>query len=143
MFKKITSNRDPERTVWSEISTEFHPYINKTNNGFAVIIKKYPKQIFGSMLILICISAVLALTVLRPDPVSLSIYDNTKKSVTEAEVMKTSTGFLGSLEMLQRVMRLQNEVSSILEKTELTDADSLQLERKMKEIESIESTILK
>lgn len=143
MFRKIHSKRDPEKTIWEEINNEFHPYFSKANQGMAFVLKKYPKQIYVAMLILICISAVLAATVLRPEPVNLSMYPNISKPTIDKQQSSPSNGFLDNLDLLQQTLKLEGEVKEILDKPTLSLEDSLVLENKIKELEAINSQVIK
>lgn len=143
MFRKIRSKRDPERSIWNELGNEFNPYLKKVDSGFILIIQKYPKHIFTGMLILIIVSAVLAATVLRPEPVSLSMYSDNSKATQQNMKQSASGNFFNSLNLLQETLTLQEDIKKILDQPELSANDSLLLERKIHELELIESEITK
>ena len=68
MFQKIRSNRDPEKTIWSEVHPIVSPYFSKANAGFSSILKKEGKVIYAGMIVLIIVSTVLSFFVLdTPD----------------------------------------------------------------------------
>src|ERR1700709_2471955 len=68
MFKKITSDRDPKDTVFSEIKKEFRPYFNKAGTFLKRCAERYPVFLFWMMVINITLSIILVCTVYHPKP---------------------------------------------------------------------------
>jgi hypothetical protein len=56
MFKKIHSKRDASDTLYSEIKKEFGGYFSKAGSGIITFTGRYPKFLFGLMVICICFS---------------------------------------------------------------------------------------
>jgi hypothetical protein len=59
MLQKIRSNRDPEKTIWSELRPIVAPYFSKANAGFSSVLKKQGKVIYAGMVVVIIVSAIL------------------------------------------------------------------------------------
>ena len=68
MFKKIHSKRDASDTLYSEIKKEFGGYFRKAGNGTRSFTERYPKLLFGLMVlcIVVSISVVLRFESARP-----------------------------------------------------------------------------
>jgi hypothetical protein len=123
MFKKITSDRDPRDTVFSELNKEFKPYFGKFRKGVKTIADQYPKFLFCMMVINIVLSVILSLTVLRPAP-------EKKKTSDVSAVAPVSTGFDRILQAgatLRQTIRLKKQIDSLSRLPALTKADSAAL----------------
>src|ERR1700761_4929028 len=84
MFKKITSNRDPKDTVFSELKKEFRPYFVRAGTFLKRCTERYPVFLFWMMVINITLSVILVATKYHPKP-------DTKKRIVK--VSTTSAGF--------------------------------------------------
>src|ERR1700759_1076824 len=65
MFRKITSNRNPNDTLASEIKKEFRPFFDSFRARLQKIAHNYPRFLFAMMVINILLSVVLTTTVLK------------------------------------------------------------------------------
>jgi len=131
MFKKITSNRDPRDTVYSEIKKEFRPYFNKAGQGLKGTAERYPKFLFAMMVINIMLSIILCLTVFRPK-------GEPKKVPLIHQVTPVSTGFDQIMQAgaaLRQTILLKKQVDSISKKKSLTKTDSAVL---LKDLDSLQ-----
>jgi len=132
MFKKITSNRDPRDTVFSELGKEFRPYLNKVKSGLSYCAERYPKFLFGMMVINITLSAVLVMTVFRPV---------TDKPMAKAPAVTSpvTSGFdriMQAGEALKQTIHLKQRVDSLTKKAAMNHADSAEL---LKDLDSLQS----
>jgi hypothetical protein len=135
MFKRIHSNRDPNVTVWSELQKEFGCYFNKAGTFIKSICINQPKTVFGLMISLLLLSAVLSFTLFRhPIPV--------QKVVVKKPVVEDGFGrILETTAALQRTLALKKEVETILGKGHLTASDSLALNRALDSLHLIQQQI--
>lgn len=138
MFKKIHSNRDPEKTIWSELNNEFAPYISKANTGFSTIISAYPKQIFVGMMLLIIVSAVLSFTVFRntDDPLAVKVSGQVRiiPQVPQANMLQM-------IDLMEETLLIQKQLDSIAAKEVLSAADSLTITNGIKRLDELESIL--
>lgn len=138
MFKKIHSNRDPEKTIWSELNNEFAPYISKANTGFSTIISAYPKQIFVGMMLLIIVSAVLSFTVFRntDDPLAVKVSGQVRitPQVPQANMLQM-------IDLMEETLLIQKQLDSIAAKEVLSATDSLTITNGIKRLDELESIL--
>jgi hypothetical protein len=138
MFRKITSNRDPGKTLGSELKKEFGIYFERAGTKSRQLLEKYPRQVFTAMIIAILFSGVLAFTVMREQqrliiPVKTS-------------VQNTASGFgqiISTASALQTLWATQQQVDLLLKKDTLTHTDSLTLNRALSQMESLRSMLNK
>lgn len=138
MFKKIHSNRDPEKTIWSELNNEFAPYISKANTGFSTIISAYPKQIFVGMMLLIIVSAVLSFTVFRntDDPLAVKVSQQERIIPLVPQV-----NMLQMIDLMEETLLIQKQLDSIAAKEVLSATDSLTITNGIKRLDELESIL--
>lgn len=137
MFRKIHSNRDPRDTLYSELKQEFSVYADKGNRFAKQIAGKYPRFLFGLMIILLMTSAVLAV-VLHHQMVPL------EKKKAEAHTEVLNSGFdhiLAAGAALGQTIRLRRQVDSITAKNVLSRSDSLTLVRDLDSLQHIRITL--
>lgn len=137
MFRKIHSNRDPRDTLYSELKKEFSVYADKGNRFGKKMAVKYPRFLFGSMIVLLMASVVTAVTlhshVVPPEKV---------KGKPKTELL--NSGFdhiLAAGAALSQTIRLRRQVDSITAKKVLTQADSLTLVRDLDSLQRIRLTL--
>jgi hypothetical protein len=131
MFKKITSDRDPRDTVFTELGKEFKPYVVKGASAFQRIAASYPKFLFCMMVINIPLSIILVMTVFSPPPV-------VKKAVAPTVTMPLSSGFdkiMQAGSALRQTIRLKRQVDSLTRRKQLSKADSIEL---LKDLDSLQ-----
>jgi len=119
MFRKITSNRDPKDTVYSEIKKEFSPYFKSIRAYFQRLTQTYPKFLFAMMVVNIILSVILTTTVLRKKPVE-------KKGV----VIATPSGFdkiMIAGGKLKKTIAIKREIDSLSLIKKLSKQDSVLL----------------
>jgi hypothetical protein len=131
MFKKITSNRDPRDTVFSELGKEFRPYVSKMRTALKKCAHNYPRFLFWMMVINISLSVILVTTVFRPTP-------EPKKSKPPVRVSPVSQGFDQIMQAgfaLKQTIRLKREVDSLTRINPMSNADSIRL---LKDLDSLQ-----
>ena len=138
MFRKITSNRDPGKTLGSELTKEFSIYFERAGMKGRRLLERYPRQSFTAMVIAILFSGVLAFTVMREHQSSIL---HIKPSA-----QNTAAGFgqiIGTANALQTLWATQQQVDLLLKKDTLTHADSLTLNQALTQMESLRAILKK
>jgi hypothetical protein len=139
MLQKIRSNRDPEKTIWSELRPIVAPYFSKANAGFSSVLKKQGKVIYAGMVVVIIVSAILSFTVFSTTDNPL---DNPLPSTTGIQSPhRKEENLLPKIEMLQSTLMLRKSIDSLLSKKVLTHQDSLSLVSAITKLEAIEKQI--
>jgi hypothetical protein len=138
MFRKITSNRDPGKTLGSELTKEFGIYFERAGTKSRQLLEKYPRQVFTAMVITILFSGILAFTVMR----------ERQRPVIQVKtsVQNTASGFgqiISTASALQVLWATQQQVDLLLKKDTLTHTDSLTLSRALTQMESLRATLNK
>jgi hypothetical protein len=138
MFRKITSNRDPGKTLGSELTKEFGIYFERAGTKSRQLLEKYPRQVFTAMVIAILFSGILAFTVMREQQRPIV--------QVKASVQNTASGFgqiISTASALQVLWATQQQVDLLLKKDTLTHTDSLTLSRALTQMESLRATLNK
>jgi hypothetical protein len=138
MFRKITSNRDPGKTLGSELTKEFGIYFERAGTKSRQLLEKYPRQVFTAMVIAILFSGILAFTVMREQ----------QRPIVQVKisVQNTASGFgqiISTASALQVLWATQQQVDLLLKKDTLTHTDSLTLSRALSQMESLRATLNK
>jgi len=131
MFKKITSDRDPRDTVFSELGKEFKPYVIKVRSCLHHMADSYPKFLFAMMVINILLSVILEMTVFKPPP-------EAKKAAAPVIAAPLSVGFDKIMQAgvaLKQTIRLKRQVDSLTKSKHLSKADSIEL---LKDLDSLQ-----
>jgi len=139
MFQRIRSNRDPEKTIWSEVKPIVSPYFSKANAGFSSILKRQGKLIYACMIIVIIASVILSFTVFDTADNPL---DNPIPSATGVQrPHQNDESLLPKIDMLQSTLMLRKSIDSLLSKKVLTRQDSLYLVSAITKLEAIEKQL--
>lgn len=131
MFKKIHSNRDPSETLWKALRKEFGHYFARAGRRFGQFCAGRPQFVFGLMVVLLVLSAVLSFTVFRhPAPGSAALHPKPagQKSPHPHALDDGFSRILETGAALKQTLELKQEVEVILAKGKLNHADSLRLE---------------
>jgi hypothetical protein len=139
MFRKITSNRDPGKTLGSEIKKEFGIYFDHAGKHGRRLMQKYPRQVFMIMVVAILFSGILAFTVMR-SPKAPEIMP---KPADRQQAVAGIGQIISTASALQTLWGLQKQVDSLLKKKTLSRADSLTLNNGLSQIESLRLLIRK
>lgn len=138
MFRKITSNRDPGKTLGSELTKEFGIYFERAGTKSRQLLEKYPREVFTAMVVAILFSGILAFTVMR----------ERQRPIVQVKtsVQNTASGFgqiISTASALQVLWATQQQVDLLLKKDTLTHTDSLILSRALSQMESLRATLNK
>lgn len=136
MFRKITSNRDPGKTLGSELKKEFGIYFERAGSKSRKLLEKYPRQVFTAMVITILFSGILAFTVMRVQ----------QRPILQVKtpVQNTASGFgqiISTAGALQTLWATQQQVDLLLKKDTLSHADSLTLNQALMQMESLRALL--
>lgn len=139
MFKRITSNRDPRDTLFSELKKEFGPYYHKASSKGKSLMASYPRFWFATMIFLLLVSLGLSFTVFRNrEPPA-------KKKVAvkqAAEPVSTGLGqILKAGAALRQTIVLKRQVDSLIAKDHLTAADSADLEKALDKLNKMHTAL--
>jgi len=139
MFRKITSNREPGRTLGSELNKEFGTYIDRAAGYGRKLLNLYPRQVFAVMIFSMLGSGILAFTVMRshekPEIISIK-----SPSQSTADGLNQIIGTAGAL---QTLWGLQQQVDSLLKTSSLKHTDSLTLNIALAQMDSLQHAIRK
>ena len=137
MWKKIRSNRNPEDTVYSEIRKEFSLYFEKAGAGLSVVLQRFPKGVFGLMVVLMTVSLVMTFTVFRHP-------EQQTKPVPKITIQPLHDGFdqiLRAGAQLKETIRLKKIVDSISAKKHLSETDSIALVQALDSLQKIHPSL--
>ncbi|PWS25889.1 hypothetical protein DHW03_18825 [Pedobacter yonginense] len=137
MFKKISSNQDPDVTVTSEIKREFSKYFTVAEQKSKGFISSHSKQVFIGMLVAIAFSLIMCFIVFSP-----SQRQNEKMPHYVKESAGVATNVSDGIGQTYRVgekvydlIKLREQVEQVLKKPKLTHQDTLFLEEAIKQFE--------
>lgn len=139
MFKRITSNRDPRDTLFSELKKEFGPYYQTASAKSKSLLTQYPRFWFGTMIFFLLVSLGLSFTVFRNrEPPAKQ-----KASVKQAaEPVSTGLGrILKAGAALRQTIVLKRHVDSLIGKDHLTAADSADLEKALDQLNKMHTAL--
>lgn len=146
MFKRIHSNRAPGETLWKSLRQEFGTYFEQSGTSFGQFCANYPKAIFGSMVVLLLLSASLSFTIFH-HPTQGRVPASATPQHNPAQVKSPhplDDGFSRILETgtaLKHTLGLKQEVEDILAKGKISPADSLRLEKALDSLAAIQHQI--
>jgi len=124
MFRKIHSNRDPRDTVFVALRQEFAACFNFLQSKSLLLLRSYPRIAFIGMLLFMCASLLLTLTVYKPEQ------KGSRVSVVDA--LKPAQDGIGQVmnqaEAIREHLRLKQEITMLIAKDSLSTSDSADLE---------------
>lgn len=133
MFRKIASNREPGRTLGSELKKEFGVYFERSGIYCQQLMEKYPRQVFAIMIVAMVFSAILAFTVMRSQEAP-----NLKPEATHSQQAVSGIGqIISTAGALQTLWQLREQVDSLLKKENISHTDSLTLNHALTEMDSL------
>jgi len=137
MFKKISSNIDPEATVLKEFRKEFAVYFDKAGEGRNLLLNSYPKEIFAGMVISLIISCIVCFFIYTPSERQKDKMPDMYKGT--ANVTDRVTGGIGEIVNLSSKISdlniLKRKVEAVLMKPSLTHSDTIFLESAIHQLE--------
>jgi hypothetical protein len=134
MWRRIISNRDPRDTIFTEIRKEFNPYFGKANQFGSSFIARYPRLLFGAMILLLVLSLTLRFTVFRhPQAVKTAFTAHQNNSTIQdgfSQIMLTAG-------QIRQTLALKHLVDSIMTKKYLSREDSTLLDTALSRLQRI------
>ncbi|SDF69736.1 hypothetical protein SAMN05216464_1258 [Mucilaginibacter pineti] len=147
MFRKLHSNRDPRDTLFRELKKEFSVYFGKAESGITASLRRYPKQAYGAMVVLMLVSLVLSFTIFRHREPAVSV----TPAITSVQPGKptemlspVSSGFgqiLRTTFTLRQTLELKQQIDTLLTKRSLTAADSTRLATALDRLQHLQQSI--
>lgn len=137
MFKRISSNVDPDATVAKEIRKEFGMYFDQAADSRNKFLSEYPKQIFMGMIALIVISAIVCFLILTPNQRQKEKMPDIFKGTTRVGT-EVSDGVGQIIDLSTKISdlnTLRKQVEAVLTKPKLNHADTLFLEKAILQLE--------
>ncbi|WP_426329094.1 hypothetical protein [Pedobacter sp. R-06] len=141
MFRKIRSNRAPDRTVPVELYHEFRPYLILLRRRMLRQLKTYPKQVFVLMVILIIFSVLYSFDVMSLNDkkkVKAVVFSNREKSSKPTYYINDGLSRISTTgAKLRKTLEIRKQVDSVLDRETLNRADSAFLEAKLEELRKL------
>ncbi|MEN0053585.1 MAG: hypothetical protein AAGC65_07940 [Mucilaginibacter sp.] len=137
MFKRISSNVDPDATVAKEIRREFGKYFDQATANRNRFLNAYPKEIFIGMVAMIVISAVVCFLVFTPSQRQKEKMPDVFKGTTNVGNQVTSgVGQIITLgTKISDLNKLRKQVEAVLQKPKLSHADTVFLQSAIQQLE--------
>jgi hypothetical protein len=141
MFRKIRSNRAPDRTVPVELYHEFRPYLVLMRRRMVRLLKAYSKQVFVLMVLLVIFSVLYSFGVLSlKDKKQVNAVAFTNEGESRKPSYSINDGFsrIGTTgAKLRKTLEIRKQVDSVLDRETLNRADSAFLEAKLEELRKL------
>jgi len=141
MFRKIRSNRAPDRTIPVELYREFRPYLVLMRRQIVQFLKAYPKQLFALMVMLLVFSVLYSFGVLpRKDKEAAKAVASTGTEKRSGQSYPMSEGLskISSTGIkLRKTLEIRKQVDSVLGRETLNSNDSAFLEAKLEELRKL------
>lgn len=136
MFKKITSNRSPDTTVWTAFYREFGKYIDGGIVRSKRFLEARPRTVFFAMVVSILVSASCFLFLPKETPQK----DNVQLSVQQP-LMDGMGGIVTTVSALKELLEIRTILDSLMEKENLDSSDSLLMERAIDRMQILEKRL--
>lgn len=141
MFRKIRSNRAPNRTVSVELYHEFRPYLVLLRRRLVRLLKAYPRQVFALMVTMVAFSALFSFGLfplqdkkeMKALPFSSKEKSSKRSNAIDDGLSKIST--TGA--KLRKTLEIRKQVDSVLSRGTLGKPDSVFLEAKLEELRKL------
>ncbi len=136
MFKKITSNRPPDTTVWTAFHREFGKYIDGGTHRTKRFLETRPRMVFITMVlsILVSVGCFLFLPKETPkkEPVQLSV---------QQPLMDGMGGIVTTVSALKELLEIRATLDGLMKKDSLDSSDSLLMERAIDRMQILEKRL--
>lgn len=136
MFKKITSNRPPDTTVWAAFYREFAKYIDGSIARSKRFLEARPHTVFITMVLSILVSVgcflFLPKETSKKEPVQLSV---------QQPLMDGMGGIVTTVSALKELLEIRTILDGLMEKDSLDSSDSLLMERAIDRIQILEKRL--
>lgn len=136
MFKKITSNRPPDTTVWAAFYKEFGKYIDGSITRTQRFLEARPRAVFSVMVLSILVSAscflFLPKEIPKKEPLQLSM---------QQPLMDGMGGIVTTVSALKELLEIRAVVDTLMQKEQLNSSDSLLMENAIDRIHILEKRL--
>ncbi|MDM1050346.1 MULTISPECIES: hypothetical protein [Sphingobacterium] len=136
MFKKITSNRPPDTTVWTAFYREFGKYIDGGAHRTKRFLEARPRTVFFAMVasILVSVGCFLFLPKETPkkEPLQLSV---------QQPLMDGMGGIVITVSALKELLEIRTVLDTLMQKDNLDSSDSLLMERAIDRMQVLEKRL--
>ena len=127
MFRKIHSKRNPSDTLFTELRQEFAIHFNRFWQWFTALCSRYPKQVYGTMVLLILVSAICSFLIRGTSPAPAQKWRPSSRLVTPV-----ADGFGQIMQKgiaLKEAAKIKTQIEALILKDSLTGTDSILLEK--------------
>ena len=136
MFKKITSNRPSDTTLWAAFYKEFGKYIDGSITRTKQFLEARPRAVFSVMVLSILVSAscflFLPKEIPKKEPLQLSM---------QQPLMGGMGGIVTTVSALKELLEIRTILDSLMEKENLDSSDSLLMERAIDRMQILEKRL--
>lgn len=141
MFRKIRSNRPPDRTVPVELYHEFRPYLVLLRRRAVRLLKAYPRQVFALMVTMVVFSVLFSFGLFplqhKKEMKALPFSSKEKSSKQSHSVDDGLSKISTTGAKLRKTLEIRKQVDSVLNKGRLSRLDSVFLEAKLEELRKL------
>jgi hypothetical protein len=141
MFRKIRSNRAPDRTVPVELYHEFRPYLVLIRRRMVRLLKAYPRQVFTLMVTVVVFSVVFSFGLFPLKNKKESTSDNLQGKKESQNPSYSVGDGLSKISTtgakLRKTLEIRKQVDSVLSRGTLNNADSVFLGAKLEELKKL------
>jgi len=133
MFKKITSNRPPDTTVWTAFYKEFGKYIDGSITRTKRFLEARPRTVFFAMVLSILVSVgcflFLPKETQKKEPLQLSV----QQPLTDG-----MGGIVTTVSTLKELLEIRTVLDVLMQKDSLDSTDSLLMENAIDRMQILE-----
>lgn len=136
MFKKITSNRPPDTTIWAAFYKEFGKYIDGSITCTKLFLEARPRAVFSAMVLSIIVSVscflFLPKEIPKKEPLQLSM---------QQPLMNGMGGIVTTVSALKELLEIRTVLDTLMQKDSLDSADSLLMESAIDRMQILEKRL--
>jgi len=136
MFKKITSNRPPDTTLWTAFYKEFGKYIDGSIIRTKRFLEARPRAVFSAMVLSILVSVgcflFLPKEMPKKEPLQLSV---------QQPLMDGMGGIVTTVSALKELLEIRTVLDPLMQKDSLDSADSLLMESAIDRMQILEKRL--
>jgi len=136
MFKKITSNRPPDTTLWTAFHKEFGRYIDGSIARTKRFLEAQPRTVFFAMVLSILISVGCFLFLPKEIPQKDTVHLSVRQPL-----MDKMGGIVTTVSALKELLEIRTVLDSLMEKENLDSSDSLLMERAIDRMHILEKRL--
>lgn len=137
MFKKITSNRPPDTTLWAAFYKEFGKYIDGSIGRTKRFLEARPQSVFSAMVLSILFSVGCFLFI----PPKKTNKQSVQLSVQQP-LMEGMGGIVSTVSALKELLEIRAVLDTLMQKEQLNSADSLLMESALDRLQVLEKRLV-